>query len=83
MSVKYIIYELSARALISHAEEREGVYHACLDRAATEKCFVSGAAHKQEDNALFYQIMCALHGDGFEAPCGDRLVPISPTSSST
>lgn len=74
MSVKYIIYELSARALISHAEEREGVYHACLDRAATEKCFVSGAAHKQEDNALFYQIMCVLHGDGFEAPRGDRLV---------
>lgn len=74
MSVKYKIYELSARALISHAEEQGGVYRVQLDRAATEKCFVSGAAHEQEDNALFYQIMCALHGDGFEAPNGDRLV---------
>ena len=75
MPVKYRIYELSARALISHAEEQGGVYRVRLDRSTTEKCFVSGAAHEQEDNALFYQIMCALHGDGFEAPCGDRLVP--------
>ncbi|MEG1578940.1 MAG: hypothetical protein RR336_09275, partial [Oscillospiraceae bacterium] len=35
---------------------------------------MSGTAHEQEDNALFYQIMCALHGDGFEAPHGDRLI---------
>lgn len=63
MPVKYKIYELSARALISHAEERDGVYRVRLDHAATEKCFVSGAAHEQEDNALFYQIMCVLRGD--------------------
>jgi len=75
LQVKYKIYELSARAVISFAGEKGGVYHFDLSRAATKKCFVSGSAHEQEDSALFFQIMCALHGDGFTMPTDEKVIP--------
>lgn len=35
---------------------------------------VSGSAHEQEDSALFFQIMCVLHGDGFTMPVHEKLI---------
>ena len=63
--VKYRIYELSARAVISYSREQDGTYTFHLSAAETEKCKSSSAPHEQDDNALFYQIMCVLHGDAF------------------
>jgi len=63
--VKYRIYELSARAVISYGRQQDGTYTFHLSAAETEKCKSLSAPHEQDDNALFYQIMCVLHGDAF------------------
>ena len=72
--VKYRIYELSARAVISYGRQQEGAYTFRLSAAETEKCKSLSAPHEQDDNALFYQIMCVLHGDAFTGRPGGRLV---------
>ena len=61
--VKYRIYELSARAVISYGRQQEGAYAFRLSAAETEKCKSLSAPHEQDDNALFYQIMCVVRGD--------------------
>ena len=66
---KYKIYMMSARNIISYAEKNsDGIYKFNLQARETEKCKVPTASHEQESNALFYQIMCHLHGDNFEFP---------------
>ena len=72
--MKYRIYELSARAVISYGRERDGAYTFRLSAAETEKCKSLSAPHEQDDNALFYQIMCVLHGDAFTGTPGEQLV---------
>ena len=62
---KYMIFRLSARAVMGYSREiSEGHYAFELNYAATEKCKVS-IQTEQEDNALFYQIMDELHGGSF------------------
>ena len=76
--VKYRIYELSARAVISYGRQQEGAYAFHLSAAETEKCKSLSAPHEQDDNALFYQIMCVLHGDAFTgAPSGQLVTDLS------
>lgn len=66
---KYKIFMMSARNIISYAEKNsDGIYKFNLQARETEKCKVPTASHEQESNALFYQIMCHLHGDNFEFP---------------
>ena len=66
---KYKIYMMSARNIISYAEkDSDGIFKFNLQARETEKCKVPTASHEQESNALFYQIMCHLHGDNFEFP---------------
>ena len=72
--VKYRIYELSARAVISYGRQQDGTYTFHLSAAETEKCKSLSAPHEQDDNALFYQIMCVLHGDAFTRTPGGQLV---------
>lgn len=72
--VKYRIYELSARAVISYGRAQDGAYAFRLSAAETEKCKSLSAPHEQDDNALFYQIMCVLHGDAFTGRPGGQLV---------
>ena len=72
--VKYRIYELSARAVINYGREQNGAYAFHLSAAETEKCKSLSAPHEQDDNALFYQIMCVLHGDAFTGRPGGQLV---------
>ena len=76
--VKYRIYELSARAVISYGREQDGAYTFRLSAAETEKCKSLSAPHEQDDNALFYQIMCVLHGDAFtRTPDGQLVTDLS------
>ena len=72
--VKYRIYELSARAVISYGRQQECAYAFQLSAAETEKCKSLSAPHEQDDNALFYQIMCVLHGGTFTGTPGGQLV---------
>lgn len=76
--VKYRIYELSARAVISYGRQQEGTYAFHLSAAETGRCKSLSVPHEQDDNALFYQIMCVLHGDAFtEAPGGQMVTDLS------
>ena len=72
--VKYRIYELSARAVISYGRQQDGTYTFHLSAAETEKCKSLSAPHEQDDNALFYQIMCVLRGDAFTGTPSGHLV---------
>ena len=72
--VKYKIYELSARAVINYGRQQEGTYAFHLSAAETERCKSLSVPHEQDDNALFYQIMCVLHGDAFTGRPGGQLV---------
>lgn len=72
--VKYRIYELSARAVISYGRKQDGTYTFHLSAAETERCKSLSAPHEQDDNVLFYQIMCVLHGDAFTGTPGGQLV---------
>ena len=61
---KYVIYELSAKAVISYAVQRDGKYVFELDHSSTMKCKNPGATHEQSSNALFHQILCETYGRG-------------------
>ncbi len=64
MPRRYRIYLLSAKSILSYAKEEGGAVTIALNRDATRRCVVSGR-QEQEENALFFQIQCALHGDWF------------------
>lgn len=64
MPCRYRIYLLSAQSILSYAKEEGGAVTIALNRDATRRCVVSDR-QEQEENALFFQIQCALHGDGF------------------
>lgn len=64
MPRRYRIYLLSAKTILSYAKEEGGAVTIALNRDATRRCVVSDR-QEQEENALFFQIQCALHGDGF------------------
>ncbi|MDD4142268.1 MAG: hypothetical protein PHR20_05705, partial [Bacteroidales bacterium] len=69
--LKYKIHELSARAIMRYAvEASSGVYTYNLSEDATTRCISFSAPTMQNDCALFYQIMCVLHGDDFKMPVG-------------
>ena len=64
MPRRYRIYLLSAQSILSYAKEEGGAVTIALNRDAARRCVVSDR-QEQEENALFFQIQCALHGDGF------------------
>lgn len=75
---KYLIYELSARAIIANAKLNEdGIYTFNLNSVSTEKSKVYSALHQQDDNALFYQIMCEIYGNDFEYSDDNLVTDIS------
>ena len=59
---------LSARSLISYARAENNQYTFYLSKTDTRKCILREAADEQDDNALFYQTMCVLHGSNIEPP---------------
>lgn len=64
MPRRYRIYLLSAQSILSYAKEEDGAVTIALNRDAARRCQLPGRP-EQEENALFFQIQCALHGDGF------------------
>ena len=64
MPRRYRIYLLSAKTILSYAKEEGGAVSIALNRDVTRRCQLPGR-QEQEENALFFQIQCALHGDRF------------------
>lgn len=71
---KYRIYELSARAVMSYALADGERYTFHLSRTATEKCKIKAAAHEQDSNALFFQIMCELCGNDYREHSDSHII---------
>ena len=77
MQVKYQIYRLSAKSIMGYAENSGRTtfeYRYKLSKSQTDKCKIYTVQHEQEDNALFFQIMCQLHGDDFQTPTDKKLI---------
>lgn len=64
-TMKYKIYDLSVRAILNYSKPDGDSYKTEIDKNALRSC-LKHSAHEQDDNALFYQIMCVLHGDDFK-----------------
>lgn len=64
MPRRYRIYLLSAKTILSYAKEEGRAVTIALNRDATRRCQLPGR-QELEENALFFQIQCALHGDWF------------------
>ena len=71
---KYRIYELSARAVMSYAVADGERYTFHLSRTAMEKCRIRSASHEQDSNALFFQIMCELHGNEYREHSDGQII---------
>ena len=72
MPRRYRIFLLSARSILSHAKESSDGVTIALNRDAVRHAQLPGP-QEQEDNALFFQIQCALHGNDF-SPVEDSIV---------
>ncbi len=72
--MKYRIYELAAKALMNYAREDGDRIIFKLSENETKKCIAFSAPEYQDDCALFFQIMCELHGDGYTVPLGAQTV---------
>ncbi len=72
---RYQIFQLSARAVMSYATEKDGTYTFNLSASATEKCRSRTATHEQDSNALFFQTMCVLRDDGYAESTDGKLIP--------
>jgi len=59
---------------MSYAAETEDGYTFDLSASATEKCRSGTATHEQDSNALFFQTMCVLYGDGYAEPNDGTLI---------
>lgn len=73
----YQIYELSARAVMSYASEKNGVYTFTLNRSATEHSKVPGAKHEQDSCAMFHQLMYELQGNRWYERDEERITALS------
>ena len=70
MELRYQIFRVSARTVLGYAKAEDGGrYSFSLDANATRRCLAYDDS-EQEDNALFYQILCVLHGGQFSLPAG-------------
>ena len=72
--IKYRIHTLSVKTLLSYVVEKDGVFSFRLNQSATKKCIDRSSASEQKDNALFFQAMCVLHGDDYNAPVNETCI---------
>lgn len=66
--IRYKIHTLSAQALIAYAKGYNAEpdrYHYHLNKRETESVIVRQGETYQEDNAIFFQAMCAVKGDEY------------------
>ena len=75
-TMKYRIYDLSVRAMLNYSKPDGLFYKTVIDKNALRSC-LKHSAHEQDDNALFYQIMCVLHGDDFKYDGADLVTELS------
>ena len=73
--IRYRIPMLSAQGILSYAKsEGEDIFSFDLNKAQTSSVISNYGETYQEDNGMFFQIMCALHGDNYRQPKADTVI---------
>ena len=73
--LRYLIQRLSVQAMLSYAQPiGEDQYTFSLTPAQTKSVIMGDGETWQEDNAIFFQTMCVLHGSEYEQPTEDALL---------
>ena len=73
--LRYLIRRLSVQAMLSYAQPiGEDQYTFSLTPAQTKSIIMGDGDTWQEDNAIFFQTMCVLHGSEYEQPTEDALL---------
>ena len=74
--IRYKIPTLSAQAIIAYAKPHglPDQYRFRLNKRETESTLMSQGETYQEDNAIFFQTMCALKGRDYKHPTTDTVI---------
>ena len=75
--IRYKIHTISAQALIAYAKGYNAEpdrYHYHLNKRETESTIVRQGETYQEDNAIFFQAMCAVKGDDYKHSALDTVL---------
>ena len=74
--IRYKIPTLSAQAIIAYAKPHglPDQYRFRLNKRETESALMSQGETYQEDNAIFFQTMCALKGRDYKHPTTDTVI---------
>lgn len=74
--IRYFIRRLSVSTMLSYAKPMgDDIYSFELTEAQTESVLMGNGNTVQEDNAIFFQAMCVLHGNDYEQPNEDTVIP--------
>lgn len=72
--IRYAIRRLSVSAMLSYAKPNGDGYTFNLNIPQTKSVIMGTGNTWQEDNAIFFQTMCVLHGDGYSQPAEDTMI---------
>lgn len=73
--LRYLIRRLSVQAMLSYAKPIDKEHYSfSLTPAQTKEVIMGDGETWQEDNAIFFQTMCVLHGSKYEQPTEDALL---------
>ena len=73
--IRYLIRRLSVQAMLSYAKPIDKEHYSfALTPAQTKSVIMGDGDTWQEDNAIFFQAMCILHGSEYEQPTEDALL---------
>lgn len=73
--IRYLIRRLLVQAMLSYAQLiGEDQYAFSLTPAQTKEVVMGDGDTWQEDNAIFFQTMCVLHGNEYKQPTEDSLL---------
>lgn len=73
--IRYLIRRLSVQAMLSYAKPIDKEHYSfALTPAQTKSSIMGDGDTWQEDNAIFFQTMCVLHGSEYEQPTEDALL---------
>ena len=73
--IRYLIRRLSVAAMLSYAKPMgDDRYSFDLTKVQTRSVLMGNGETWQEDNAIFFQTMCVLHGNEYEQPTEDTVI---------
>ena len=73
--IRYLIRRLSVAAMLSYAKPiSDDIYSFDLTEAQTASVLMGNGETWQEDNAIFFQTMCVLHGNDYKQPTEDTVI---------